>query len=111
MCKDSLTGHRGILIPTEKCKNIDLLYIKYILEPIFRASIKGRLGINGKNEYTTLNATMIKKIPQKLKIPIKADGIFDIEKQRELAQKYAVIDSIKDDVYKKIIQLTDMTVV
>ena len=109
--KFSLTGHRGILMPTEKCKNIDLLYIKYILEPIFRANIKGRLGINGKNEYTTLNATMIKKIPQKLKIPIKADGTFDIEKQRELAQRYAAIDSIKEDVYKKIMQLVDIDVI
>lgn len=107
----SLTGHRGILLPTEKCKNIDLLYIKFILEPIFRANIKGRLGINGKNEYTTLNTEMIKKIPQKLKIPIKPDGTFDLEKQKELAQKYATIDSIKDDIYNKVTQLTSMFIV
>lgn len=108
--KFSLTGHRGILLPTEKCRDIDLLYIKYLLEPIFRANIKGRLGINGKNEYTTLNATMIKKIPQKLKIPIKPDGCYDIEKQRELSQKYAKVESIKRDIYQQIVDLTSITV-
>ena len=54
---------------------------------------------------------MIKKLNISIPIPIKEDGSFDIEKQRELAQKYAVIDSIKDDVHKKIIQLTNMAVV
>lgn len=39
--KFSLTGHRGILLPTKNCKNIDLTYIKYVLEPVFRANKKG----------------------------------------------------------------------
>lgn len=46
--KFSLTGHRGILIPTDNCQNIDLTYIKYVLEPIFRANKKGREGDLGK---------------------------------------------------------------
>ena len=46
----------------------------------------------------------------RLVVTIKEDGSFDIEKQRELAQKYAVIDSIKEEIYKKIIQLTEMAV-
>ena len=34
--KFSITCHRGILLPTDKCVDIDLRYIKYVLEPIFR---------------------------------------------------------------------------
>lgn len=107
----SVNGDRCVLTFNDGYENIDLLYLKYLLEPIFRANIKGRIGINGKNEYTKINSTMIKKLNISIPIPIKEDGSFDIEKQRELAQKYAVIDSIKDDVHKKIIQLTDMAVV
>lgn len=36
-----ITCHRGVLIPTDKCKNIDLRYIRYVLEPIFRLRKKG----------------------------------------------------------------------
>lgn len=57
----ALTGHKGILILTDICKNIDLQYIKYVLEPLFRAHNKGREEDLGKNEYTTLNSDMIKK--------------------------------------------------
>lgn len=38
--KFALTGHRGILLPNERCKNINLKYIKYVLEPVFRANKK-----------------------------------------------------------------------
>lgn len=107
----SVNGDRCVLTFNDGYENIDLLYLKYLLEPIFRAHIKGRIGINGKNEYTKINSTLIKKLNISIPIPIKEDGSFDIEKQRELAQKYAVIDSIKDDIHKKIIQLTNMAVV
>lgn len=92
-------------------QNLSLDYLKCYLEPIFREHRKGRMGINGKNEYTKINSTMIKNLNIMIPIPIKEDGCFDIEKQRELAQKYAVIDSIKEEIYKKIIQLTDMAIV
>lgn len=108
--KFSITGHRGILIPTDKCKNIDLKYIKWIIEPIFRKNIKGRIGVNGKNEYTTLNSVMIKSIKEKIDIPIKADGSYDLEKQKELAQKYATIESIKQNLYTQIKELTAIVV-
>lgn len=108
--KFSLTGHRGILIPTKECKNIDLKYIKYILEPIFRKNIKGRLGDLGKNEYTTLNSDMIKKMKDYIPIPIKEDGSFDLDAQKEIASKYEQIEMIKKNLFEKIEKLLNVTI-
>ena len=84
----SLTGHRGILLPTDKCVNIDLTYIKYVLEPVFRAMKKGREGDLGKNEYTTLNSDMIKKMKSTIPIPICDDGSYDLNQQKDLALSF-----------------------
>lgn len=108
--KFSITGHRGILIPTEKCVNIELKYIRFVLEPIFRANKKGREGDLGKNEYTTLNSDMIKKMKDTIPIPIKEDGSFDLEKQRELANRYEQIENIKTELKNKIDELTNIVV-
>ncbi len=111
--KFSYTNIVGIMIPTNKY-SIDAIsfeYLKYYLEPIFRNNRKGRMGINGKNEYSKLNSTMIKNLDIKIPIPIKDDGSFDIEKQKEIAQKYATIEFIKQDLYKKVFELTNIMVV
>ncbi len=108
--KFSITGHRGILLPTEKCKNIDLKYIKYILEPIFRKNIKGRQGDLGKNEYTTLNSDMIRKIKDEISIPVKEDGTFDLDAQKEIALKYEQVDMIKRNLKEKIERLLSVSV-
>ena len=107
----SVNGDRCVITLNDGFEDIDLLYLKYFLEPIFRANIKGRIGIDGKNEYTKINGNMIKKLNIVVPIPIKADKTFDVEKQRALAQKYATIDSIKNDVYKQIAELTSITVI
>lgn len=106
--KFALTGHRGILMPTNKCKDIDLSYIKFVLEPIFRANKKGREGDLGKNEYTTLNSVMIKKMKYTIPVPIKEDGSYDLEKQKELALKYERIEVIKKELSDKILELTNI---
>lgn len=106
----ALTGHRGILLPTDKCKNIDLTYIKFVLEPIFRSIKKGREGDLGKNEYTTLNSDMIKKMSNTIPIPVCDDGSFDLEQQKALAQKYEKIEMIKSDLISRITELTNIVV-
>lgn len=108
--KFSYTNIVGIMLPTNyyKMNLISLEYLKCYLEPIFRENRKGRFGINGKNEYTKINSTMIKKLNIKVPIPIKKDGSFDIEKQREIAQKIATIESIKQDLYYKISSLVNI---
>lgn len=108
--KFSITCHRGILLPTDRCQNIDLQYVKYMIEPIFRRRKRGRMGINGKNEYTALKPTHIKNYNDTIKIPIKEDGSFDLEKQREIAKKHATVESIKRDLYNQILELTSIII-
>ena len=86
-------------------------YIKYVLEPIFRANKKGREGDLGKNEYTTLNSDMIKKITDTIPIPVKADGTYDIDKQIELSAKYEQIESIINELSERITELTNIIIV
>lgn len=108
----SLTCHRGILEPKENIEfaNIDLKYIKYVLEPLFRKRKKGREGDLGKNEYTSLKPIAIKKMKDTIPIPIKEDRSFDLAKQKELASKYEQIDTIKNELIDKILKLTDIVI-
>lgn len=108
--KFSITCHRGILIPTDKCIDIDLKYIKYVLEPIFRKRKKGREGELGKNEYTSLKPIAIKRMKDAIPIPIREDGTYDVEKQKELADKYEQIEQIKKNLIQKITELTNIVV-
>lgn len=108
--KFALTGHRGILIPTDKCVDVDMKYVRYVLEPVFRAKKKGREGDLGKNEYTTLNSDMIKKIEETIPIPVKDDGSFDLEMQKQLAMKYEQIENIKNSLASQMQSLLDITV-
>lgn len=106
--KFSITNHRGILIPknTTDIYNLDLDYLKFILEPIFRKNIKGRIGHNGQNEYTSLKPNAINKIKQNIRIPVKHDGSFDLKAQREIAKKFKKVEEIKKVICNKIIELT-----
>lgn len=109
--KFSITNHRGILLPTNMCKNIDLKYIKIVLEPIFRRNIKGRLGNEGKNEYTTLSKEMIYNITDKIPIPVNSKGEFDIKKQKEIANKIESINLIKENIVNKIDELINVNII
>lgn len=108
----SVTCHRGVLEPKEGVdfSNIDLKYIKFVLEPIFRKRKKGREGDLGKNEYTSLKPIAIKKMEDTIPIPIKEDGSYDLEKQKELANKYEQIENIKTELKNKIDELTNIVV-
>lgn len=109
--KFSITNHRGILIPTDKCKNIDLKYIKYVLEPIFRRNLKGRLANGEKNEYTTLSKDMIKGIKELIPIPVKEDGCFDLIAQKEIAKKYEMVNNIKECIANNINEIISTNIV
>lgn len=105
-----ITCHRGVLIPTDKCKNIDLDYVHYVIEPIFRKRIRGRIGIDGKNEYTALKPTHIKNYNDSIPIPVKSDGSYDLDKQKELALKYKTIEDIKESIYNKVVEITEIVI-
>lgn len=97
----SATNHRGILIPKNEIVDmIDLSYIHYVIEPIFREAKKGRLGDNGQNEYTSLPPFMIKDLL--IPIPVNDDGEISISLQEKISQKYVLMNSCKNDVIQKL---------
>jgi type I restriction-modification system DNA methylase subunit len=104
--KFSATNHRGILIPQKE--NINLTYIKNILEPLFRTHKKGRIDADGKNEYTTLPPFMIENI--NVKMPIKANGKFDIDMQNKIVEKINFISDLKQRINEYKLQLNRIVV-
>ncbi|OJG68211.1 hypothetical protein RV09_GL001458 [Enterococcus moraviensis] len=87
---------------------IDLLYLKYILEPLFRKHIKGRKGIKGKNEYTKLPLGTIKKLT--ISIPSDEDNVFNINIQKEIASKFKNISEYKKKIESNILKLENNSV-
>jgi hypothetical protein len=109
--KFSINGDRCVIkINTNYKNDIDILYLKYYLEPIFRFNKKGRIGDLGKNEFTKLNSNMIKKLNIQVPIPITSDGTFDLEKQKEIANKYRQIDEIKKGLLEKIQKIVSIKI-
>lgn len=108
--KFSINGDRCVLKMKNGYERIDLTYLKFILEPIFRNNKKGRIGINGKNEYTKLNSTMIKKLNITVPIPITDDGEFDLEKQHQLAHRYELVETLKSSICQQIQNLTKIII-
>jgi type I restriction enzyme S subunit len=101
----STNADRVICIPKD---NIDIGYIRFVAEPLLRNKSKGRKGDLGKNEFSKLTPKMVAEtfVP----IPVKADGTFDLEKQKELAAKYEQIETIKKELISKILELTSVVV-
>lgn len=94
----SATNHRGVLVP--KVDNLNLQYVKYVLEPIFRELKKGRQGLNGENEYTSLPPFMIKSV--KIPIPVDNEGNIDLTAQEDVANKYLAIERCKKEISEKL---------
>ena len=82
-----------------------------MLEPIFRAKKKGREGHLGKNEYTSLSPSDIKAMKDTIPVPIQEDGTYDIDRQKELADKYEQVEEIKQSLINRITELTGIVVV
>lgn len=108
----AVNGDRCVMTINEEYEGkLNLWYLKYYLEPIFRKNKKGRLGAFGKNEFTKLNSTMIKKLNIIVPIPLREDGAYDLAKQAEIAATYKQIDEIKNGIIDKIIMLTSINVI
>lgn len=104
--KFSATGHKGIMIL--KDSNIDLDYVKFILEPVLRELAKGRKGDNGASEYTNVAPKVVEN--SIIKIPIFLDGSFDIETQKEIAKKYLIIEQIKISIEEELSKIEKLMV-
>jgi hypothetical protein len=102
----SATNHRGILVP--KTADIDIEYIRYILEPILRQIKKGRIGDNGENEYTSLPPFMLKEI--QVELPVDDCGNVSLALQQEIALSYATIEQYRREVLGKIDALVEQRI-
>ncbi len=91
------TNHRGILL--SKRENIDLDYVKGVLEPLLRAEKKGRVGDKGENEYSSLTPSMIADI--KIPFPIDENGRVSLELQREKARQFLLANQLRDEIAQK----------
>ena len=54
---------------------------------------------------------MIKSLNILVPIPLAVDGSYDLDKQREIAERYKQIEEIKKGLIDKIVQLTSINVV
>lgn len=99
--KFSTNADRVVFI--SKATNIDLGYVKNILEPILRNKNKGRKGIKGKNEFTKLTPTMIEN--EMIPIPYTIYGKPYIEKQNDIANKYKIMVMIKKQIEERLNEL------
>jgi type I restriction enzyme M protein len=103
--KFSVNGDRGLLIPKEK--NIDILYIKFTLEPILRQLAKGRKGDKGKDEFTKVYPSMVEDV--EIDIPLNKNFKFDLKAQEEIANKYQKIEDIKLAINKELEKIENLT--
>lgn len=99
--KFSTNADRVVFIP--KVENINLAYVKNILEPILRNKNKGRKGIKGKNEFIKLTPSMIED--EMIPIPYDVYGEVFSEKQSFIAAKYKTIDMIKKEIENRLSEL------
>lgn len=102
--KFSTNADRVVFIP--KVENINLAYVKNILEPILRNKNKGRKGIKGKNEFTKLTPSIIED--EMIPIPYDLYGEVFSEKQSSIAAKYKTIDMIKKEIENRLSELINI---
>ena len=95
----SINGDRAVLEPI--VNNLDINYLQYILEPVLRSNVKGRIGDNGKNEYTKINETMVNNLNLRIKIPVLKNGEFDLSAQKELAFKIQKLNERRDELQSR----------
>lgn len=94
----SINGDRGVLIP--KIPEVDILYLRYILEPIFRKLAKGRKGDHGEDEFTKLYPSMIENID--VPLPVDENGEISIKLQKEIASSYLAVEQYKQEIISKL---------
>lgn len=94
----SINGDRGLLIP--KIDNIDILYLRYVLEPIFRKLAKGRKGDRGEDEFTKLYPSMIADVD--IPLPVDENGVVSLTAQKEIAAMYDTVEQYRHEILVKL---------
>jgi type I restriction-modification system DNA methylase subunit len=104
--KFSINGDRGLLRPRKE--NINLIYVKSILEPKLRSLAKGRKGEKGEDEFTKVYPTMIQNI--KVPIPLTKERFFDFITQTEIANSQEKIDQIKTYLIEELDKMVNILI-
>lgn len=106
--KFSINGDRGLLKP--KSTLINVLYIKYKIEPILRGLAKGRKGEKGEDEFTKVYPSMIQDI--EILMPVDSEGNISLEEQANVVEKYEFTNDIKSKIeeYRAKIEGLQITV-
>jgi len=94
----STNGDRGLLVP--KIGNVDILYLRYVLEPVFRELAKGRKGDRGEDEFTKLYPSMITDIG--IPLPIDENADISLAAQKEIAAMYDTVEQYRREVLEKL---------
>lgn len=94
----SINGDRGVLLP--KQDGLDIRYLKYVLQPIFRKLAKGRKGDRGADEFTKLYPSMIADV--QVPFPVDINGEISLTSQQEIAAIYATIEQYKREMLEKL---------
>lgn len=105
--KFTINEDRFLLIP--RVDNIDYDFIKYTVEPILRSKKKGRAGHSGENEFTKLSFTILDGV--KIHIPIKSDGSYDLEAQKEISRKYSKLYDIKKNIENRLDKIVSTNII
>lgn len=103
----SINGDRGIMIPKRNDINID--YIRYILQPELRKLAKGRKGEKGEDEFTKLYISMIDKLDILMPVIQNTDK-FSSEYQIDYVEKKSAEDEFSDYISKKQIEIKEFNI-
>ncbi|MCR5349801.1 MAG: restriction endonuclease subunit S [Acholeplasmatales bacterium] len=93
-------NHCGVLVPKIDVSDIYFPYLILILQPQFFANAK-----NANNKK--LGNNQMKEI--KVSIPLNEDNQFDIDAQKQIAEKFKKVDEIKNDIISKIDDMINTT--
>lgn len=97
--KYTIGKHATGLIPHD---GIDIRYLQKVVEPIFTNIAKG-YGLGNLPKADILNT--------KVEIPVNKDGTFNLNLQKELAEKYSVIEEQRNVLLQKRMKLQNMSVI
>ena len=80
--------HRPIIIKAEYRNTIDIEYMKHVIENVLLA----------QGFKWSKTASKEKVVKLSVKIPVTTAGEFDLQKQKEIAEKYRKIEEIKKNI-------------
>lgn len=101
--KFNLTCHCGLLTLKDDFKdNLDYEFLKYLLD---NELPNHSVGEGNKR----LKKTHIEKI--NIRIPINKKGEFDLEKQKEIAKKYKLIEQTKTELIKELEKVSSTSII